>query len=805
MKKQSIHLNLIEKCDKDLSIIQSEFLDELSLDISSNEDEFTEIPQFINDKIKIHISHYPDDHFFQYFSNFTSTESKQCIQYIKENQEMSMSQSIISFYKSIKKTDEIDQYELFISSLQSLSNPTISELYSLNSFVFEPLEFLSTFNKSLIPPLLEELLKLEKKTFIELRQFVNQYLFDHRFDPIISYLKNDDYNSTQKQNKVVQFIQDQFESNRSKRCLFQILHLVDEKIKSFQKPLENILRRSAFDEKKTISILKQKFSLILDIVINHLDDKKLLHTYFTSKSKFDEFKKHKYKEIQENYESIIHTDIIYEFPQSYIFTNANKLSWQIYLELFIKSSSSSFSLDVLIYNTIKKNVSDKLQNILLYIKNSNFDDSKRTHINSLIHQYLLTQSPKLQSILKKLYKIPLKDVYDILTKSNYDEYITLLQNFVITKDTTHENTDKHVPYIKFITNQFIMNLEKTRPYIPNFDHLSISSIHDNDISKYILKKDSTIYNIPNELFYQHLADDKITKKQEKDVFILDNIKMKIANVTIDYQYIIQNEKSFQENNEFIQTQIALEDTTSPFGYFDYFFKLPLLNQKSTFMNSFRNKICTILSSLFLTFFPNWNTNLLSQHIENSIYKYNDNIDKYTRCITILLIFINPKNSCLANFSNLQHLFSTNQINIQNIGKLSQYDVPHLFEFLLPGFFLLDDFQQLVIKNIFNHDLKLYQQKLAINAYVIQYPTRRIPYLPFSLPRISPSFIINDVPISSESDLYPIFINQSQTDIQNYQNIQQNEIEILHTDENIMKKNDPLSDFIQVAFDMLQHL
>ena len=237
----------VEQQDILISTIQQrhhEFV--LNLEILVNEMPFPR-PQII-DQVRVHISFYPDDHLFHHLLELDDTMLKEFV--LKSVYSGNISQFLKDFMHSIYETQKGNAYEWFQTQLKSLpdNEKTFAKLLSIDPYIFASLEFQPTYQTHLVPPLIQTILSLSISTPAEIRKTVDQFMYNHRFDYIMTFLQNPEISEQDKNEFTRQTMEDLYENIRSKQMYFQIMELIDEKQSNFHKPLQSILYKNVPDK-----------------------------------------------------------------------------------------------------------------------------------------------------------------------------------------------------------------------------------------------------------------------------------------------------------------------------------------------------------------------------------------------------------------------------------------------------------------------------------------------------------------------------------------------------------------------------
>lgn len=749
------------------------------------------IPISAIDHIKIYISSFPHDSIFHRLLNLSTLQLSECIEFILTNKTEDPIKSFQIFLKNLEKTISKSTSDTFLMTLSSSSSfdsiPFLSERFYFDSDKYD----FNSFKKYIIEYCNEH----PNFTNADLSHVIHTWKYDHRFDYILHILQDPTISSSDKQHYTIQHLHSIYESSQSLTFFNLIMTIIDEKISSFQSHIDKLLFRFIPD-KKAQTHFKKNLTIILDIVINNISKKQLLK-YFISKKSYDHFLETKYSYIQTNYSKIIHDMVINEIDQPFLYKYAYKISWEKYLSLIQKPLIST-SIEIFLYEIIQKNTSERLQILLDTIKKyllSPCSQQEIKHIHSLLRQYISTLSPKFQSKLQKLFQFTLSDLYSFLSTTATNDYISMLHNL----DPLISNTTISPDIPTSFDLNFVRNLHILRPNIPDFDHVEISPIDDINIYIHSSSSSNTFF-IPNDLFFTHLADPNISKTQLKNIFVLNNLKLKLANVSIFNEYIIQNETTYQNLEKFITSQLTLESITHPISFYLHFIKSPILNHNSEIMNKLRFSMQNELNTALLAYFPNLNTQLLSTNIEKSIYQYNFTIKNYLYVFALLFVILSEKT--IYELSSFSLLVSNNRLDISAIGKLSSFSLHDILQLFFPQFISIPS----PLLSYFNNKISFFSRKFGINAFFLQYPMQRIPYLNnliYSFP-LNIVFSPPHLNFNFDLDIINLFVFKSPDESNPY--LIQNTITI-SSDIIIpsIPSSNPLQNFIQLAFEKLDKL
>lgn len=735
--------------------------------------------QAINDHIKIFITEYPT---FNIFHLLLSFKDDVLSDFIISHTNPSLDDSLIiqdlkELYKKISQTYS----STFIQTLKnSLPSPlTFHSLYELNADIFEPLLFTETYNEYLLPRLMDYLFEdMSVTSESSLRKKVEYFIYRHRYDYVVSYLERED--TIDKQEFAISTIRNETEDIRSKHLFLQITNLITEKVSSFQKPLNSILYRY-LPEKKDIPKTKKYFEIILDVIIHKIPEKSL-EKYFSTKASVEHFKTKILPYLSTNYEDVIRQRCVEEFDQSYIFKNAYRVHYTDYLQIIKHHLTNPiYSVDYMLYNHLKKNGQTKLDEIMDYLDRDK--PVMKRELDILLERYIVTQPLNDQPILRKMKTMTISQIRHMIWNVQSKIFVETIQDIhILPEDPQERILPKKVDYIKLDQHESEV-LQRTRPHIPNFHHVAIHPVGNDNIDIYIEKKDgdSDKYYLPNDLFYKHLVDGNIQKGQNKTVFSLHQKKMTVANVTVTNEYIIQDEDLYYQLEAFINHQKTISSITHPIGYFDYFKKSPMLSLNN--IQTFRNRICHMLSRhTFMT---------LANKMESSIFDVSGTMGEYTKSISILLTL------CSSEYTNtFRELVKRNRFQMQTFGELINGNNQDMYRVC----YAESSSNDILIKK-FEQDVLLQERSLMLDGYSTQYPTRRIPYLPLSVRYFDLSKIILNEDYDIPQNLSERYLQEG--DEYQVEESMPLEIEVGRIEESVV--NDPLSGFLDMAYEELGRL
>lgn len=775
----------------------------------------------IQDCVRLFLSFFPEEQIFHHLLSLDDARLQEFVEKSLQDPMTNILEFLKKYLNEVHSSQKQDHFDVLLAKLREIpdDSKSFANLLALDAFIFEPLEFEPVYNNFMAPSLVDMILELPISSPSQVKHHVELFLYRHRFDYVLEYLQNPNISIPDKNKFTRESIEESFENVRSKHLFIQLMNLIDERKNGqvttpFQKPLQSILYRF-IEEKQMIPSLRNYLEIILDVVIHNPSDK-ALEKYFPSKAKLEAFKNKMYPLLQseKNYSFLIRARCIEEFDQSYVYKHAKEVGYEMYVQSIEKHFSTPISsIEMDLYDRLHKNTQVKLEQILTMLNTTGEVD--RAQLNVLLPQFIATQPYRSRIQLEKLMTLPTSQVRHILQNYQVQEYVDVLKNI----STFHKKQDvllsepSKINYIEF-TNDSQEIVERTRPYLPYFDHVAISPLKEEDLSMYILRPDgsSTTYFLPNERFYQHLVDAKIPKAQKDSVFVMNGIPMKLANVSIYQDYAVQDEDVFAKGQQYMQQQRQLESMSSPVSFFVQFCQMPVLNHQSQFMENFREKNRVMIASALSQNDIDPRTTM-AQEIELSIYNHTSNLGRYSDLLSILLTLLSTCTSTLSTFSqHVKTLLRTNRLKLSEIGMLLDMGMDTVITLLFPEITHAKE-GSTILKSMFLQDIALTKRRIILDAYASTFPMRRIPYLP-----VNPAmrqFRTDLIVLETEMTSYVIpdeFENFFQTpDVIAQGRTVEGVVSTPNVDDVIFEEheenapNDPLAYFIETAFEELYNL
>jgi len=772
----------------------------------------------IQDSVRLFLSFFPEEQIFHHLLSLDDARLQEFVDTSLQNPTTNILESLKKYLNKVHSSDTQDHFDVLLANLREISeeDKSFANLLKLDSFIFEPLEFEPVYNNFMAPSLIDMILELPISSPSQVKHHVELFLYRHRFDYVLNYLQDPDISIADKNKFTRESIEESFENVRSKQLFIQLMNLIDERKNGqvstpFQKPLLSILYRF-IEEKQMIPSLRNYLEVILDVVIYNPSDK-ALEKYFPSKAKLEAFKNKMYPLLQseKNYSFLIRARCTEEFEQSYVYKHAKDVGYEMYVQSIEKHLSTPISsIEMDLYDRLHKNTQVKLEQILTILNTTAEID--RAQLNVLLPQFIATQPYRSRMQLEKLMTLPTSRVRHILQNYQVQEYVDVLKNISTLQETQDVllSQPSKINYMEF-TNDSQEIVERTRPYLPYFDHVSISPFKE-DLSMYILRPDgsSTTYFLPNETFYQHLVDAKISKTQNGSVFVMNGIPMKLANVSIYQDYAVQDEEVFAKGQQYVQQQRQLESISSPVSFFVQFCQMPVLNHQSQFMENFREKNRVMIASS-LSRNDIDPTTMMAQEIEMSIYNHTSNLGRYSDLLSILLTLLSTCTSTLSTFSqHVKTLLRTNRLKLSQIGSLLDMGIDTVITLLFPEITHAKE-GSTILKSMFLQDIALTKRRIILDAYASTFPMRRIPYLPVNpamrqfrtdMVVLDMEMVSYDIPEEFESFFQtPDMISQGTVE----DVVSAPSVEMMLEEEEVHAPSDPLAYFIETAFEELYNL
>jgi hypothetical protein len=663
--------------------------------------------------IRLHLSMFPDDRSFSCLLQVDSISTIQTILAHIDDTSTTLVEDMTRAWKDqMHTTDPSLQFFLDLSALPS--EIVVDDLLTLDSFVFETLYFIPPeLAKRLLPPLLQMLHQLPHETpRPQIRQTVKSYIFEHRYAHVISYLEQE-VGDTAKQHFVQNYIRSQFQNSRAMKTFLLIAQLVEDKKQSFSPMVAQILLRN-LPVTENITSLRHYLDVILNVVILRAEPR-ALRKYFANAAQFTTFTKTVYPQIATHWESMIQERLWTEFPQSYVFQNAHRIPWSTFLEIL--REPSLISLETRLYDSLYNNTQQRLDDVLRYIQTESQTKNLNTmHLNTLLERFIATKPYTQQRQLRKLLSLSVDKVHEILTKDQEGVYTTLLDTLSVMQDVVPPHLrleEKVIPTVTTRVQRDVTELYRLRLHIPDFDHVLLRPI--DTIDNYIGKEAEPGLFHPNDDFFHDMADSSVPKSQQKDVFTLRGLRMNVINVSIYNKYSIQNEDTYLAEVTFIRSQQNLDTLLHPLPFFSYFLSCPLLNHQSPFMNTLRAKMQQRLEKAVIKTVPHVNAEALSRDIEQQIYTQSHDMKTYTETVARVLTLL-----------TLEHAQFFRSI-------LSRLRIDTLFQLIHDDIFLLFPEAKYGVgplTQLFERESYELFRVILLDAYLIEYPMRRVPYLPY---------------------------------------------------------------------------
>lgn len=767
--------------------------------------------QQVQDAVRLHISYFPEDQSFYRLLSLDDVMLQQFTHMCISQPELNVLTSLKLFVSSIASTETQDIFQMLKVRLREEPIDTLTDLMSIDNVIFGDLVIQPKYNDILVAPLLELIGMLPSNTSVlELKRAIEQFLYNHRYDYALSFLQNPETENVVKEAFVYDAIRREFENTRSQRLFLQIMTLIEENVQSFQKPLQSILFRNLPD-KEVIPSLKNFLEVILDVIINKVSGKGL-EKYFTSNAKLKSFRQKLLPALssKENYTSLLHNRCIEEFEQSYLFVHAKRVDWRFYLEAIQRQETHPLlSLEFELYEHLRKDPQHKITHIMGFMDQT---EVNRPNLNSMLQQFIATRPYSERADLEKLLVVPLPKVKEILLKYQAQEYVQAVRDIsalhvdVPSVREMPSQGKKNVEYIDIVKDTSDM-IERTRPYLSNFDHVAIRPI--DDISIYIRQPDgnSVLFFLPNDLFFSHLVDSGVPKSQQGDVFTLNGSKMYVANVSISNDYMIQDEDTFREGVTYVQRQKRIENISGPIPYFVEFCEMPVLNHQSQFMETLRGRNRTLLSSYLLKESIAHST-VLAEKMECSIYNASSNLGEYTQSLSVVLTLLSSTTSSLSVYTtHFKKVLRTGTLVLEKIGILLGYENEAVLEALFPEALYATKGSE-VLRGMFVQDTALCKRRIILDAYTREFPMRRIPYIPVN--QSIRYFQTDNIEVDSDrtyvvhENMQEFFREPRQEEAEEEQ---EDSAQVTTEMEREVQElvEDPLATFLTVALDMLEEL
>jgi len=655
--------------------------------------------------LRLHLSLFPDDRLLSVLFQAPSMDTVASVFASVDDQSDTLLDDVVAHAKTVILATQHPSTAFFARLNGLPPSPSIDDVVHTDTFVFEPLSFLPEALASLIlPALLPRLKDLPSDTpRPEIRHIVNAYIFQHRYTFVISYLEGD-HDDKEKQSFVERYVRLQYQNSRSFKVFLLIDQLVEDKKQGFGPVVAQILIRYLPDA-QNITSLRRYIEVILDVVINRTEPR-LLKKYFANTSQYTHFLNVVYPKIPSTWDRMIQERLWTEFPQSFVFQHAGDIPWRTFLEIVRQPALSS--LELRLYNLLQHNAHQRLEDVIRYVQQK---DVERMHLRALLQRYISTQPFKHHTHLNKLLSLSTDRIRELLTSEENKNYITILQSLTVAQDIIPPSENTGPSPLVLTPTREQADLYRLRLYVPDFLEVLIAPI--DSVGMYTASKRENGLYVPNDRFFDDLADTSLSRSQRGTVFRLNGASMTVVNVTLHGQHIEQDEEMYVKEVNFIRSQTMLDTLTHPLAYFEYFMTSPLLNHQSSFMTAFRLKTTRRLERVLLRNVENVRALGLSQDIEREMYMNAKDLKTYTENIARLITLISGPYAITLKRILLR-------LRIEKLPSI--IDDP---AFLVPEL----NHAEGPLADMVQRDTYDLFRSMMLDAYFIEFPTRRIPYLP----------------------------------------------------------------------------
>lgn len=788
--------------------------------------------QDMMDRVRRYMSYYPMDRAFHRLLPLLEHHRPQLLDFLQRQTFTAdtVMQTIHDFAKSVFATTMEDEVQVLLRSIQTLPSRSPSALIELDPEVFEALQFMSSdIHASLLDGLIETIAQSPPSTLVAFRQAVNDYVFTHRYDGLLRTLSDANVEADEKQFLTTQFLQDQFEGIRSQQFHLQIMYLIHEKIAPYQSTLSSLLYRYLPD-KKNIAPLKKFLELVLDVCIMGVPVSDL-EKRFPTRASFLQFQQRVLPYLPERASNIIRERCREEFDQPYLYQHAHRVKWSTMRDLIEGYLANRLvPLEVRLYDALQKHSTERLEQILQYLHDTT--DVDRGMLRTMLERYVATQPYKRQASLRALVGKPIPTIQstlqDLATTGYLEEMEHLSPDLDIGKEPQDAEATTSTTY-KNVLQQQSETIARIRPFLPAFDHVAIRPFGGRDnILRYM--KDPTkpmtsiSYAPVNDKFFEHLVDPKIAKSQHQTKFTMDGVSMVVANVTIHGEYVVQTEETWRQLVQYIQHQQKLETILHPLPYFTYFMGLPMSMHRQETIRILRERIQTSIGNALVRLDASFTTAIdrteLAVAMETSFYGHAQQTSQYVQGVSRMLTLMSLPPEWNGTF---RRALMQGRLNIVRIGELF-HQPPVMEALLLPEFECAQSIEhtddvrvRAMVHKAFDQEMEMQTRRLLLDAYAIEFPMRRLPYLPMQWDRTVPSwksFTIQDdscvearvstVP-KMWTDKYLLTVAPSATLFERAVVVVSPPVPDVPIDVPPPIMKDPLADFLEVALDTMDEL
>lgn len=702
--------------------------------------------------IRKHLSYYPNDHgFHRLFSLLDDRYREQLLLFVQrhtavEAEEEDIMQSLKSFVQRVVVEETVNQVEIITNLVRGLPTPIARQtLLDIDAYIFHSLQFMPTINDSILPGLVREVFGDGSttplaRTPVDLRHTIDRYVYDHLYDGILHYLRDPTVSDDDKQAMTLRFLQDEYEGTQSQQLYLQLMDIVDRKVKPFQPVLQSLMYRFLPDKEK-IAPLKRFMEVVLEITLSNASGP-ALQKYFPTRSAFEHFQTYVLPMLPDKVDRVIRARCREEFVQPFLYRHAYRVKWTDFVNI-IQSylSNRLIPMELRLYDSLQKHANERLEQIMTYLQDVPENAIDRRLLHTMLERFIHTQPYKQQLMLKKLLKQSVSTIRTALEDRASVSYLETLDNLASPSSLSMKVPLRDMAKIKYINllEAQTKELYRLRPFVPGFDHVAIRPYGGKDnILKYMADPSqpmtSVSYARVSDVFFEHLADPKIPKSQQGTKFTMGGVNMIVANVTIHEEYIVQNEETWQHLLSFVNQQKKLQTILHPLHYFTEFTSTPMSLHRSQLVHTLREHV---RASLHHTFQRSIGQDILTKEVshamESSIYGYANTMGQYVQNVarvmalvempsqyrTTFLSFVVQQRLNLAHFGEL----------VMNLEVMMSVIAPELESVRPPSSSEDPEEGNRMVQQAFANEVDTHMRRILLDAYAIEFPTRRLPYLP----------------------------------------------------------------------------
>jgi hypothetical protein len=205
---------------------------------------------------------------------------------------------------------------------------------------------------------------------------------------------------------------------------------------------------------------------------------------------------------------------------------------------------------------------------------------------------------------------------------------------------------------------------------------------------------------------------------------------------------------------------------------------------------------------------------VAKQVEESIHTYARTLGDYSNALSSIVSLLHSTTTNVSSYSNFfKESLCKTKLNTEDIGRLfsSDADIDVVMRVLLPEVFYTDsEMSSTSLKKMFMEERRWCHRRIMLDAYLIQFPMRRLPYIPIVTESYDKSVIrVMTIPDNYISEVLPedlrelYFLNdmtqEADVDKATQDMLQETTLEDVDTSlEEVETVHDALHSFLDVA-------